>query len=113
MVLKKKEKQAITILKKKAGNVSLTCEAMNMSRDTFYEWKKKSIEFAAAVEEVNESLIDFVESKLMENINNNDNASTIFFLKTKGKQRGYVEKQEIEHSGLDGIKIEYMEPEIK
>ena len=36
------------------------------------------------------------ESKLMENINGNDNTSIIFFLKTKGKKRGYVEKQEVE-----------------
>ena len=32
----------------------------------------------------------------MENINNNENIAIIFYLKTKGKQRGYIEKQEVE-----------------
>ena len=48
-------------------------------------------------EDATESLVDLVESKLIENIKENDNTSIIFFLKTKGKKRGYIEKQEIEH----------------
>ena len=44
--------------------------------------------------EADESMLDFAESKLIEHINNNDITSLIFFLKTKGKKRGYVERTE-------------------
>ena len=52
--------------------------------------------FKIKAENVKESLLDLAESKLMENINNNENIAIIFYLKTKGKQRGYIEKQEVE-----------------
>ena len=99
MSLRGKQKKAIHILKGKAGNVSLTCEELGISRQTFYRWKNESEEFRKAVKDVDEGLIDFVESKLMMNIKEGKETSMIFFLKTKGKHRGYVEKTEVEHSG--------------
>jgi hypothetical protein len=42
--------------------------------------------------------IDFAESQLHKQIKEGSTAATIFFLKTKGKQRGYVER--IEHKDL-------------
>jgi len=99
MALRGKKKKAIEILKKKAGNVTLTVEAMGLSRGAFYLWKNEDDEFKKAVEDVEEGLIDYVESKLMQNINDGKETSAIFFLKTKGKSRGYVERTEIEHDG--------------
>lgn len=54
-----------------------------------------------AYEAESESVLDLAESKLIENIQDNDNTAIIFYLKTKGKARGYTEKVEVsnEHSG--------------
>ena len=60
------------------------------------EVKDKDEEFKQQCEDVEESLLDLSESKLLENIQNNDNTCIIFHLKTKGKKRGYIEKQEFE-----------------
>ena len=83
----------------KGGNIDASCKAFGISRQTFYNWKSDDEKFAKRISDVQEGLIDFVESKLMENIKDNDTTSTIFYLKTKGKSRGYTERQEIEHQG--------------
>jgi len=51
-------------------------------------------EYKKSVEELSNLALDFAESKLHENISKGKEVSTIFFLKTKGKKRGYVERQE-------------------
>ena len=77
------------------GHISEACEKMNICRKTFYNWKNSDSEFAADVQLVEDSLIDYAKSKLIENITKNDTTSIIFFLKTKGKDQGFTEKQEI------------------
>ena len=64
-------------------------------------------EFKEAVSQVEESLIDWVESKLMKRIEDGDAHAITFFLKTKGKSRGYAEKVEYDHpiTRFTGIKI--------
>ncbi len=79
---------------KKSANVTATCTALNVSRTIFYKWKNRYPKLEALLDEVDESLLDFAESKLLENIQDGDVTSLIFFLKTKGKKRGYVEQVE-------------------
>jgi len=79
---------------KKGCNVSQTCTALNISRKTFYEWKEKRPKLAELLDEKDEQLLDFAESKLISHINDGDTNCLIFYLKTKGKKRGYIEKTE-------------------
>ena len=90
-----KKDNFLKALKNNLGNISQACKAINISRQTFYAWSEDA-DFKIKAENVKESLLDLAESKLMENINNNENIAIIFYLKTKGKQRGYIEKQEVE-----------------
>lgn len=50
-----------------------------------------------------EKQLDITESKLFENIDDNDDTAIIFYLKTKGKHRGYVERSEV--TGPDGTAL--------
>ena len=84
----------VKIYEKKGCNITATCTALGISRKTFYEWKEKKKKLAEGLEAAEESIIDFAESKLVEHINNDDVQALIFFLRTKGKKRGYVEKTE-------------------
>jgi len=54
--------------------------------------------------------IDHVESALMQKIiQEKDTTAIIFYLKTKGKKRGYVERQEFEHCVGKNVIIEFKE----
>ena len=81
---------------KKGANISATCIALGIDRKTFYNRRKASEELNDRLSSVEESLIDFAESKLMKAITDDNLTATIFYLKTKGRNRGYVEKVEQE-----------------
>lgn len=74
------------------GIILNACEAIGISRSKYYKWMQDDADFAAKVEEIKEAQIDFVESKLISAIDANDTTAIIFYLKTKGKKRGYTEK---------------------
>ncbi|MEF2920033.1 MAG: hypothetical protein U0O22_06120, partial [Acutalibacteraceae bacterium] len=67
----------------------------------------------AQVDEINEATLDFVESKLLENIKKGEVTSIIFYLKTKGRNRGYQEKTEIDINSLKLPQIELQEADFE
>lgn len=79
---------------KKAGNISSTCSSLGIDRTTFNAWREKYPKLSQLLNDVDESLIDFSESKLLEQISEGNLTAIIFHLKTKGKKRGYVESME-------------------
>lgn len=89
------KKAALEAHYKNMGNVSATCAALKIGRTQFYNWKKEDEEFAKAIDEVTDFCIDHVESKLFRAINDGDLTAIIFYLKTIGKKRGYIERSEI------------------
>ena len=92
--LKKKEK-VLQALEESLGVVTTACLKAGISRQLFYQWKKEDKQFADKVLDIEDIALDFAESKLHSQISSNNITATIFFLKTRGKKRGYVEAQEI------------------
>jgi ACT domain-containing protein len=90
-----REKTLVAYMKK-GCNVSATCSAVGISRQTFYQYRKDDKVFHQALIDAEEAIIDNVESKLLSKINEGDTTLIIFFLKTKAKSRGYVERQEVD-----------------
>lgn len=64
-------------------------------RSTLERYITDNDEIRQAYEDARESLVDTAESKLLANIEKGDVASIIFCLKCLGKDRGYVERWEI------------------
>ena len=83
-------------LEKSLGIVSTACKMVDISRQTHYAWLKADEEYKSAVNSIQDSVLDFAESHLYKLVKEGNPAATIFFLKTKGKKRGYIERQEIE-----------------
>lgn len=71
---------------------------------TAYEWRTADKEFdkavKRAVKQSHENGLDLAESKLIEKIHSGETTPIIFYLKTKGRDRGFVERNEL--TGLNG-----------
>lgn len=94
------KKQAILqALEQTLGVVTSACQKVGVGRKTFYEWLHDDEEFKTEVQDLEGVTLDFAESKLYQQIKEGNTTATIFYLKTKGKNRGYIERQEIQHSG--------------
>jgi len=106
----KDKDQFLEVFANKLGNVSKACEATDISRRTFYNWLKEE-DFSSKVEDVREGLIDFAEAQLLSNIKEGKTAEILFYLKTKGKKRGYIERQEVETVGENQFEVKIVKNE--
>lgn len=124
------KKALLEALKKSLGVVTTACKECGVGRTSYYEYYNHDKEFKDKVDDLCDEALDFVESKLFSRIdgyehkedkvfNNNgtplivpiikhyppDPASMIFYLKTKGQKRGYIERHQIAIEKLPTIKI--------
>lgn len=104
------KKQLIQAMRESLGVVTVACKKVGCSRNTFYEYYRDDAEFRDEINNVDDYALDFVESQLFKLIKEGDKTAIIFYLKTKGQKRGYIEKQQIEqHNYFEPLpKIEIM-----
>tara|TARA_Y100001973_G_C5201508_1_gene338081 strand:+ start:522 stop:881 length:360 start_codon:yes stop_codon:yes gene_type:complete len=93
------KKALIEALEKSLGVVTTACKQVGIDRTTFYRYYKDDKEFKILVDDLSNVAKDFAESQLFKQIQDGNPTATIFYLKTKAKDRGYVERREIEHTG--------------
>jgi len=116
------KKTMLAALSKSLGNVSLAADISGLSRSSHYNWLNEDLDYKLQYEELSERAVDFVESKLFELIEGANRqvvtsegiktikeppntAAVIFYLKTRGKKRGYVERSTIDKYELQPIQI--------
>jgi hypothetical protein len=97
------KKALIDALEKSLGVVTSACKSVGLNRSTYYDYYNSDPEFKKSVDELSNIALDFAESNLHKQIKDGNTSATIFYLKTKGKRRGYVERQEI--TGIEGTKL--------
>ena len=108
------KKNLLEALEKSLGVVTTACKNAGLHRSTYYDYYNNDEEFQSKVEDIQNIAIDFAESQLHKQILDGNSTSTIFFLKTKGKKRGYIERSEIAHevsSSQFNFIVEGEEPE--
>ena len=91
-----KKEMLLEGLVKSLGVITSACAIANVSRTSSYSDYKDDNEFAKEVDEVSNIALDFAESKLFDLIKDKNITAIIFFLKTKGRYRGYSERSEYE-----------------
>ena len=89
------KKAVLEALEKTLGIVTQACKLAGVGRTQFYQWMKEDVDFYNQVQQIDDLVIDFAESKLHQQINDGNTSATIFYLKTKGRKRGYVEGLDI------------------
>lgn len=102
------KKAILEALEKSLGVVTTACRTAGVGRTTFYKYYNEDSDFKKQVDDIENIALDFAESQLHKQIQEGSTAATIFLLKTKGKKRGYVERQEVEHQGgIESTLIEW------
>jgi hypothetical protein len=110
-----KKAAMLEALEKSLGVVTTAAKSIGITRESHYEWMRTDENYKAKVEALSDVALDFAESQLHKQIQNGEVSSTIFYLKTKGKKRGYIESQRIAFEDNDGnvdntLKINIVRP---
>ena len=101
-----KKEAMLQALENSLGVVTVACKQSDTPRSTYYKWLKEDEQFAKDVKEIENIALDFAESQLHTQMKDGSTSATIFYLKTKGKKRGYIERSELDlTSGEEPIKI--------
>lgn len=94
-----KKKLMIEALNSQMGIVTTACKQVGIDRRTHSRWMKEDEAYKFFVEEAKYNLKDFGENALLKLMKSDHPGAIIFFNKTKNKDRGYYEKNELEHTG--------------
>jgi len=96
---KSKKERMLDALEYNLGIVTPAAEMAGVSRESHYTWMREDPDYKAKVESFAEVALDFAERKLIQSIKRGSDTANIFYLKTKGKKRGYIERTELDMSG--------------
>lgn len=103
---KKREETAqriIAALQESNGLLTLTAKKAGLGYTTVWQYTQDFPSVKKAVMEAKERMLDFAEGKLYEKIKEGDNIAILFYLKTQGKKRGYIERSEV--TGAEGTPL--------
>lgn len=92
-------KQIETALRQCNGLQSQVAKKLNVTAAAISDRIRRSPHLQKVLEEITEKLIDLSENVLHEHMVNKNLTAAIFHLKTKGRNRGYIERKENELSG--------------
>jgi len=88
------KEQVAAVLETNYGIVTLAAQKLGCSRQTIYEYIKHFPTLKDYLATGREYGLDIAESSLMSQIIKGETSATIFYLKTQGKRRGYIERVE-------------------
>ena len=108
----KRKAAMLEALEKTLGVVTSAAKMVGIDRTTHYLWMNEDPAYKEAVADCGDVALDYAETQLHKQIGEGQPASTIFYLKTKGKKRGYVERTEHEVTGANGGPIQITGMEI-
>lgn len=89
------KQKLLEALERSLGIVTAACKEVGISRDRFYTYYKEDLDFRKKVDDINEITLDFTETQLLKKIKEGSERSILFYMKYKGRKRGYNEELNI------------------
>lgn len=99
--------EVINAIRQNRGILTLTAKHLGCSRTTVQRYVDEYPTVAQALKDERESLLDLAEGSLFEQVRKGNITAIIFTLKTIGKHRGYVERQEIANTEPITLRVVY------
>ena len=98
-------------LEKSLGIVTPACNQVKISRDRFYTYYNEDPDFKKAVDDIQGIQLDFVENQLFKKIKEGSERSILFYMKHRGRHRGYSDSIDITTDGekLNNIKVIFID----
>lgn len=107
------KKKLLIALEKNLGIVTPACKDVGISRDRFYHYYHTDDEFKKAVDEIYEIQTDFVENQLFKKIQDGSERSILFYMRYKGRKRGYSDSLDITSGGQSITEIKLIQVKNK
>jgi hypothetical protein len=93
------KKLLLEALEKTLGIVTPACKDVGISRNQFYNYYNTDPDFKKAVDDIHEITLDFAENQLLKKIKEGSERSILFYMKYRGRKRGYSESMDITSDG--------------
>lgn len=107
---KKREQTAARIikaLKETNGLLTMAAAKSGIGYRTVCRYVAEFPSVKEAAQDAKESMLDYAEGKLYSKIKAGNNTAIIFYLKTQGKARGYIERQEFANPIGESFRVEH------
>ena len=95
----------LVALEKSLGIFTPACNQVKISRDRFYTYYNEDPEFKKAVDDIQGIQLDFVENQLFRKIKDGSERSILFYMRYKGRKRGYSDELQINSNNISEISI--------
>ncbi len=106
--------QVIQAVRDTKGLLSLAAKRLGCDRVTVYRYAKRYPSIAQALQDEREAMTDIAELSLFDKIQAGEAWAVCFYLKTQGKNRGYVERSavtiDIEQRIIEAAEREGVDP---
>lgn len=87
--------EVIEAIRASHGILSAAARRLGITRQTVHKYVERYPTIKAATEEEREKFLDMAEAGLAKHVHNGSLPAIMFALKTVGRNRGYVERQEL------------------